>query len=68
LIEPDQVQAITGRLAWLADHPDAARAAGEAGHAKLLRRYTSERVADVVEGAYMRAQRRHKSHQTPPKP
>ena len=63
LIEPTQVEAITTRLAWLADHPEAARAAGEAGYAKLLRRYTTTRIADVVEGAYMRAQRRHQSHQ-----
>src|SRR5690606_4046374 len=33
LIEPEDVTAITARLAWLADHPEAARAAGEAGHA-----------------------------------
>jgi glycosyltransferase involved in cell wall biosynthesis len=63
LIEPEQVEAIRARLAWLADHPEAARAAGEAGHEKLLRRYTTTRIADVVEGAYFRAQRRHQSHQ-----
>ena len=63
LIEPEQVEAITARLAWLADHPEAARAAGEAGHEKLLRRYTTARIADVVEGAYVRAQRRHRSQQ-----
>jgi glycosyltransferase involved in cell wall biosynthesis len=61
LIEPQAVGAISARLAWLADHPEAARAAGAAGHAKLLRRYTTAAVADVVEGAYGRAQRRYKS-------
>lgn len=65
LIEPEQVEAITQRLAWLADHPEAARAAGEAGYAKLIRRYTIERVTDMMEGAYMRALRRHHSHQRP---
>jgi glycosyltransferase involved in cell wall biosynthesis len=64
LIEPQQVGEIAGRLRWLADNPEAARAAGEAGHAKLLRRYTTESVADVVEGAYVRAQRRHRSQQS----
>jgi glycosyltransferase involved in cell wall biosynthesis len=63
LIEPEEVIAITERLAWLADHPEAARAAGAAGYEKLLRRYTTTRIADVVEGAYVRAQRRHQSHQ-----
>ena len=63
LIEPEQVEAMTQRLAWLADHPEAARAAGEAGQKKLLRRYTTERIADIVEGAYLRAQRRHHSQQ-----
>lgn len=68
LIEPQEVQAITDRLAWLADHPEAAHAAGEAGHEKLIRRYTTERVADIVEGAYARALRRHESHKRPPLP
>ena len=63
LIEPKQVDAITARLAWLAENPVAARAAGEAGHEKLLRRFTTTRIADVVEGAYVRAQRRHRSQQ-----
>lgn len=63
LIDPEDVEAITARLAWLASHPEAARAAGEAGHDKLLRRYTTPRIADVVESAYVRAQRRHASHQ-----
>jgi len=65
LIEPQQVEAITERLRWLADNPAAARAAGEAGHAKLLRRYTTTGVTDLVEGAYFRALRRHQSHQRP---
>jgi glycosyltransferase involved in cell wall biosynthesis len=65
LIEPDQVEMLTARLAWLAEHPEEARAAGDAGHAKLLRRYTTERIADIVEGAYARARRRHRSHQIP---
>ena len=61
LVEPTQVEAITERLAWLADHPAAAQAAGHAGRAKLLRRYTTERIVDIVEGAYFRAQRRRRS-------
>jgi glycosyltransferase involved in cell wall biosynthesis len=65
LIEPTQVEAITARLAWLADHPAEAQAAGAAGYAKLTRRFTMERITDVVEGAYIRAQRRHRSQQHP---
>jgi glycosyltransferase involved in cell wall biosynthesis len=65
LIEPGQVAAIAERLRRLADNPAEARAAGDAGHAKLLRRYTTVRVADLVEGAYYRACRRHRSHQQP---
>jgi glycosyltransferase involved in cell wall biosynthesis len=65
LIEPEQIDAIRERLAWLADHPQAARAAGEAGHEKLLRRYTTGHVTDMMEGAYQRALRRHRSHQKP---
>jgi glycogen(starch) synthase len=61
LIEPTQVEAITARLAWLADHPTAAQAAGAAGCAKLLQRYTTERIGDIVEGSYFRAQRRSQS-------
>lgn len=61
LIEPTQVEAITARLAWLADHPTAAQAAGAAGRAKLLQRYTIERITDIVEGSYFRAQRRSQS-------
>jgi glycosyltransferase involved in cell wall biosynthesis len=65
LIEPAHVGEIATRLAWLADHPEAAKAAGQAGRVKLLRRYTTERIADIVEGAYFRAQRHHKSQQRP---
>jgi glycosyltransferase involved in cell wall biosynthesis len=63
LIEPTEVEAITARLVWLADHPTEAKAAGEAGHNKLMRRYTTTHIADIVEGAYMRTQRRHQSQQ-----
>lgn len=61
LIEPSQVEALRTRLAWVADHPQAARAAGEAGRTKLLRRYTTERITDIIEAAYQRAHRRHQS-------
>ncbi|MCC6453668.1 MAG: glycosyltransferase family 4 protein [Caldilineaceae bacterium] len=67
LIEPTEVEAITARLAWLADHPEAAQAAGAAGHAKLLRRHTIERIGEVAEAAYIRARRRHKSQRHPPR-
>ena len=61
LIPPDAVEQLADRLAWLADHPDAARAAGAAGRAKLLRRYTTAQIGDIVEAAYIRALRRQKT-------
>ena len=58
LVSPDQVEQLTARLAWLADHPDAARAAGAAGRAKLHARYTTAHIADIVEATYVRGLRR----------
>ena len=58
LVSPDRVDDLAARLAWLADHPDAARAAGAAGRAKLERRYTTAHIADIVEAAYVRVLRR----------
>ena len=58
----DKLSQVIQRAKPRSPDDNAARAAGEAGHEKLLRRYTTTRIADVVEGAYVRAQRRHNSH------
>jgi glycosyltransferase involved in cell wall biosynthesis len=65
LIPPQEVSRLTARLAWLADNPQAAQAAGAAGRAKLLARYTTPHITALVEGVYQRAIR-HRHTQTPP--
>jgi glycosyltransferase involved in cell wall biosynthesis len=65
LIAPERIEAITQRLVWLADHPDEGRAVGEAGRRKLHARYTTQRIAELVEHVYLRAIRRHATHRRP---
>ncbi len=65
LIAPERIEAITTRLAWLADHPAEARTIGEAGRTKLHKRYTTQRIAELVEGVYLRAIRRHHTQRRP---
>lgn len=59
LVEPGQVGQLVDRLTCLVDDPAVARAMGQHGRAKLERRYTVERIADVVEGTCARVIRRH---------
>lgn len=59
LVPPSDVETLAARLAWLADHPDQACQMGGAGQTKLQQRYTTGRIADIVEGVYTRALRRH---------
>lgn len=61
LIAPDRIDELAARLTWIVANPAAAVAAGEAGQAKLHRRYTTGRIAELVEGAYARALRRVRS-------
>jgi glycosyltransferase involved in cell wall biosynthesis len=61
LIEPRQVAPLIQRLTQLADNPAMAQEMGERGRAKLEKRYTVERIADIVEGAYARVMRRHRT-------
>jgi glycosyltransferase involved in cell wall biosynthesis len=48
-------------VAQLMDDPALARHLGEAGHAKLVRRYTIETTTDLVEGLYRRVRRHRQS-------
>ncbi len=57
LVEPERPSQLRGRLEALLADPSLGRRAGEAGRAKLLRRYTAGRIAETVEGLYLRVQR-----------
>ena len=61
LVDPRQPGDLAHRLRELMAQPELARSLGAAGRAKLERRYTMERIADVVEGTYGRVLRRKKS-------
>ncbi|NLF01399.1 MAG: glycosyltransferase family 4 protein [Anaerolineales bacterium] len=61
LIEPGGVAEMAGHLSYMADHPDEAKRMGTQGRAKLERRYTVQRIGDIVEGTYARVMRRHRT-------
>ena len=50
LIDPTQTDELAARLATLYEQRELAQALGLNGRAKLERRYTLERIADIVEG------------------
>lgn len=54
LIEPDQVDDLYQVLNLLATTPELATQMGRQGRVKLERRYTNERITDIVEGTYAR--------------
>ncbi len=58
LVDPRQPGDLAHRLRELMTQPELARSMGAAGRAKLERRYTMERIADVVEGTYGRVLRK----------
>lgn len=64
LVAPGDAGALAELLRRLSAGRGWARGMGERGHQTLLRRYTVERIADVVEGAYAIA-RRHAAAQSP---
>lgn len=59
LVESRQVAPLVSHLTCLADNRELARTMGERGRDKLERRYTVERIADIVEGTCARVVRRH---------
>jgi glycosyltransferase involved in cell wall biosynthesis len=61
LVEPGQAASLTRRLTQMADNPEVTRAMGRQGRIKLERRYTVERIADIVEGTYARTLRRYRT-------
>jgi len=54
LVDPARPDQLVERLAVLAADPDKARTMGQAGRGKLLRRYTTQRIGDIVESLYRR--------------
>lgn len=50
-------RAIVNALRSWIDSPELARQMGESGHARLLNCYTRKKIADVVEGVYLRTLR-----------
>jgi glycosyltransferase involved in cell wall biosynthesis len=59
LIPPGNARALVEHVAHLLENPVKVRRMGERGRAKVINRYTVPRVADVVEGVYLRVLRRH---------
>jgi glycosyltransferase involved in cell wall biosynthesis len=57
LIAPGHVGEMEAALATLLEDPARARRMGEAGRAKLARRYTTDRIAALVEALYARVLR-----------
>ena len=52
LIEPGDAEGLAGQIERLINDPALKRRLGKKGYEKVLARYTVERIADIVEGAY----------------
>lgn len=63
LIDPEDEGVLARRLRDLLTSAERRQQMGAAGRAKLERRYTSERVGDIIEGACYRAVRHHRAFQ-----
>jgi glycosyltransferase involved in cell wall biosynthesis len=61
LVEPDNAADTADKISRLYHDPALCRCMGVAGQAKVKARYTVKRIADIVEGAYARALRHHKT-------
>ncbi len=58
VVDPRQPSQLLRAILTLMEDPLRARQMGERGRAKVLQRYTTERITDVVEGTYSRVLRR----------
>ncbi len=65
LVAPHDADGVARALTWVLEHEVAARAMGERGRQKLERRYTVERIADIVEGCYAQVLRKHRTYVSP---
>lgn len=61
LVEPRQAASLTHRLTCMINDLDMTRAMGEQGRVKLEKRYTVERIADIVEGICTCVVRRYRT-------
>jgi glycosyltransferase involved in cell wall biosynthesis len=66
LVDPAMPNQLLTAIMTLVDNPARAAAMGQAGQAKLVRRYTTERITDIVEGLYARVLRRRRTTQVRP--
>ena len=62
IVEPDAPQDLVSRWRQLIADPERRRLMGERGYDKLVSRYTVERIADIVENAYVRLLRHTSAH------
>jgi glycosyltransferase involved in cell wall biosynthesis len=63
LVDPEQPGQLVRSLLALANNPHHTRALGERGQAKLRRRYTIDRITQIVEATYGRVLRHRRSIQ-----
>jgi glycosyltransferase involved in cell wall biosynthesis len=52
VIPPGDAAALAERLSWLRGHPEAARAMGEAGRARIDEQFTVERMVEATLAVY----------------
>lgn len=60
LVDPNNVGELVASIRQLVKQPELARQMAERGRQKVLTRYTTSRISDVVEGVYLRTLRRHR--------
>jgi glycosyltransferase involved in cell wall biosynthesis len=67
LIPPGDVGALAERIVYLLENPSQAQQMGQCGRRKVINRYTVPRIADRIEGIYLRVMRRYRRQTTPSK-
>jgi glycosyltransferase involved in cell wall biosynthesis len=60
LVQPGSVNQLAECIVSLMENPALCREMGERGRKKVIDRYQSPRIADIVEGIYLRVLRRHR--------
>ena len=60
LVPTADSDAIAAALKRWIDSPVLVRQMGQSGRDRVLERYTSDRIADVIEGVYLRTSRAHR--------
>ncbi len=65
VVDPMQPSQLLRAVLTLMEDPTRARQMGKQGRAKVLQRYTTERITDVIEGTYSRVLRRVRTRLQP---